>query len=620
MKSLSTLIFLAAFLFCSNLDAQVDRWQMAAEYVMDIDMDVAKHQYKGKQKLTLFNNSPDDLNKVYYHLFFNAFQPGSMMDVRSRTIKDPDSRVADRISKLTKEEIGSIQVTSLTLDGQATKFDHVGTILEVNLPKSIPSGDKAVLEMEWDAQVPVQIRRSGRNNKEDIDYSMAQWFPKMCEYDYQGWHANPYVGREFYGIWADYSVTIHIDKSYVVGGTGVLKNADQVGMGYESGRFAVPAPDGPKQTWQFEAEDVHDFVWSADPDYTHVVHKGKAGPTMHFLYQKNESTEAWSRLPEIMEEAFRFINAKYGAYPYPQYSFLQGGDGGMEYPMATLITGHRSLGSLVGVSVHELMHSWYQMILGTNEALYPWMDEGFTSFTSNEVMNHLARKGLLPGREAVPDPHAGTVKGFARFATSGAEEPLSTHSDHYTTNQAYGVGSYVKGSVFLQQLKYIIGEKAFDQGMLDYFNTWKFKHPNANDFIRVMERASGIELDWYREYMVNTTHTIDYEVGKLTAGEKKTSQVLLNRVGSFPMPVDVEVTLTDDSKTVYNIPLRIMRGAKPQQDPEAAYIVAEDWPWTNPEYTLKLPYKLKKIKAIKIDPRGMISDVDPENNFSKELQ
>ena len=183
----------------------------------------------------------------------------------------------------------------------------------------------------------------------------------------------------------------------------------------------------------------------ADPDYTHTSLERKDGMVMNFYYQENEKTrENWEMLPEIMDEAFEYINKHFGQYPYEQYSFVQGGDGGMEYPMATFITGERSLGSLVGVSVHELMHSWYQMILGTNESLHSWMDEGFTSYASSRVMNHLKEKGLIPGK-VMANPFMGTYMGFANFQKSGFEEPLSTHSDHFERNQAYGVAAYTKG-------------------------------------------------------------------------------------------------------------------------------------------------------------------------------
>jgi hypothetical protein len=160
-----------------------DRWQQRAEYTMDVDFDHTQHQYKGKQKLVYFNNSPDALDKVFFHLYMNAFQPGSCMDVRSRTISDPDPRVTDRIFKLKPNEIGYLKVKNLTLNGVPCQFEHNGTILEVKLPKSIDPLTKVFFECEFEGQVSLQIRRNGRMNREGVDYSMAQWYPKMCEYD-----------------------------------------------------------------------------------------------------------------------------------------------------------------------------------------------------------------------------------------------------------------------------------------------------------------------------------------------------------------------------------------------------------------------------------------------------
>ncbi len=615
MKQISLLLSLLSFPIL--LLAQPDRWQQRAEYKMEIDFNVKKHRYKGKQTLVYFNNSPEALDKVFYHLYFNAFQPGSMMDVRSTTIADPDRRVASRISKLEKDEIGYQEVKSLRHNGKAVSFKTVGTILEVSLNEAIPANSKATFEMEWEAQVPLQIRRSGRDNKEGIDYSMTQWYPKMCEYDYQGWHANPYVGREFHGIWGDFDVRIAIDRDYIIGGTGVLQNANEIGYGYEEKGTKVKRPKSKKLTWHFIGENVHDFAWAADPDYTHRKLQLKDGPLLHFLYQKNEKTEeVWERLPSIMETAFPFMNSKFGVYPYPQYTVIQGGDGGMEYPMATLITGHRNLSSLVGVTVHELFHSWYQMILGTNESLYPWMDEGFTSYGSNETMNYLKSKGLIPGATPTENPHLNSLRGYANFAQSGSEEPLSTHADHFSLNSAYSVASYVKGEVFLYQLSYILGKEAFDQGVLDYFNTWKFKHPNPNDFIRIMEKASGLELDWYKEYMVNTTHTIDYAIESIKEAGSKT-EVTLRKVGKMPMPIDILVTEAGGKKTMYNIPLRMMRGEK-TDGTLGKLEVLEDWPWTHPEYKFELPIEMEKIVKIEIDPNHGMAETDIDNNVYEQ--
>lgn len=609
-KLLSTiLLFSGISLACI---AQSDRWQQKIAYQMNVDFDVKKHQFSGTQTITYHNNSPEVLDRVFYHLYFNAFQPGSMMDVRSQNLPDPDRRVADRISKLSEDQIGYHKVLSLKQNGKPVQYEVVGTILEVNLAEPIQPNSKTTFEMTFESQVPIQIRRSGRDNAEGISYSMAQWYPKMCEYDYQGWHANPYIGREFYGVWGDFDVTIAIDKDYLVAATGYLQNPEEIGYGFEDEGTTVKRK-GKKLKWHFVAPNVHDFLWAADPDYTHDKLEREDGLVLHFFYQKNDNTEdAWGRLPKVMDKAFDYINEHFGKYPYKQYSFIQGGDGGMEYPMATLITGERSFPSLVGVSVHELMHSWYQMILGTNESLYAWMDEGFTSYASGEVSNFLKKEGLLPGRVSA-QPHAGSTIGFANFAKSGIEEPLSTHSDHFQSNSAYGTGSYTKGRLFLSQLGYIIGEKALAKTLLDYFETWKFKHPNSNDFVRIAEKASGLELDWYREYMVNTTHMVDYSVKSVSKSGSGTT-IALSKEGTMPMPLDVLVTYKNGKKELFNIPLRIMRGNKPAEDAELSQKVLEDWPWTHPEYSFNLPVGPNEIEKVEIDPAVRMVDVNRDNN------
>ena len=185
MKKLIAFVFLLSVTSIFAFQNNTSYWQQHADYTMDIDKDVKSFQYKGKQKLVYTNNSPDEITHVYYHLYFNAFQPNSQMDIRSRNIKDPDGRVQDRISKLTPEEIGFIKVNSLKQDGKKLSYEVVGTILEVKLNKPIQSGGKSTFDMVFDAQVPKQVRRSGRDNKEGVALSMTQWYPKMAEYDFE---------------------------------------------------------------------------------------------------------------------------------------------------------------------------------------------------------------------------------------------------------------------------------------------------------------------------------------------------------------------------------------------------------------------------------------------------
>ncbi|MDI1321343.1 MAG: M1 family metallopeptidase [Algoriphagus sp.] len=596
------------FLFLSSqlIFAQTGRFQQAVDYKMDVKMDVQKNQYSGTQVLKYTNNSPDTLERVFYHLYYNAFQPGSMMDVRSRTIADPDKRVAERIFKLKADEIGYIHVSNLKMNGKEVEFKEVETILEVKLSEPILPNSEVTFEMEFDGQVPIQIRRSGRDSQEGVRYSMSQWYPKMANYDEQGWHANPYIAREFYGVWGNFDVKISIDKTYVLGGTGYLQNPNEIGHGYEDAGVKVPAPKGNTLTWHFVAPQVHDFMWGADPNYQHDKIQMENGITVHhFFIPGPETSESWEKLKEYTPKAINFFSEHFGQYPYKQFSVVQGGDGGMEYAMSTFITGERNISSLTGVMIHELAHSWFHGVLGSNESLYPWMDEGFTSYASA-----LARASIF---QNAGNPHSGSYAGYFRLAKSGQEEPMSTHSDHYNTNFAYSSAAYSKGAVFLEQLGYVIGAEPRDRGMLRYFNTWKFKHPNVNDLIRVMEKESDLELDWYKEYFVNTTKTIDYGIKQVKPMGNET-EITLERIGLMPMPVDVVITYEDGTSEQVYLPMVILRGEKANEKGMPERVLTEAWPWTNLTKTFTIEKNINTIKSIEIDPSKRIADLQPGNN------
>lgn len=591
----------------SPLQAQTARWQQKVKYEMDVTMDVVKNQYKGTQKLHYTNNSPDTLQQAFYHLFYNAFQPNSMMDVRSRTIADPDRRVGDRIFNLKPEEIGILKVNALSLNGKAVDFVHEETILEVNLDEPILPGQTVIFDMEFEGQVPLQVRRAGRDNAEGVRYSMAQWYPKMAAYDSRGWHANPYIGREFYGNFGDFDVKITIDKSYTLGGTGYLRNANEIGHGYEDAGVKVPSPKGNTLTWHFYAPGVHDFVWAADPKYTHEKVKMDNGTMVHFLYVKSEKTEEnWSKLKGYTVDAIKYISDNFGEYPYKQFSVIQGGDGGMEYPMATLITGHRNLRSLVGVTVHELIHMWYYGVLGFNEASEPWLDEGFTTWGTDVVMNAVFEKneGFI---------QEGNYRSYFRLAQSGFEEPLTTHADHYNRNSAYGAATYTKGAVFVEQLSYIMGEENFRKGMKRMWNDWKFKHPTGHDVIRIMEKTSGLELDWYYDYFIASTKTIDYGVKSVEA-EGNQTKITLERIGMMPMPLDVVVTYQDGSQESIYLPMVIMRGEKPEEAGQPSRAMTVKWPWTNYTKEVMLSRPIGDVRSVEIDPSMRLADVERANN------
>ncbi len=590
--------FFALLITVASAQNNTSYWQQRVDYKMEIDLDVETHQYKGTQELIYSNNSPDTIYRVFYHLYFNAFQPGSEMDVRSLTIADPDGRVADRISKLSPSEIGYIKPTKLTQDGKTIEYEVVGTVLEVTLNAPIAPNSTTVFKMDWDAQVPLQIRRSGRDNEEGVAYSMAQWYPKLAEYDFEGWHADPYIGREFYGVWGDFDVKITLNENYIIGGTGYLQNADKNGLGEKSKRK--------NRTWHFKAPNVHDFTWVADDEFIHDAYPGPNGVTLNFYYKNNpEIIDNWKEFQPKIAEIMTYFNTHIGNYPYSQYSVIQGGDGGMEYAMCTLITGNRSRNSLIGVTSHEMAHSWFHFLLATNELKHEWMDEGFTSYISGWAMNEIMGKNK-------ENPSESSYYGYKLIATSETEQPLTTHADRYATNWGYGVAAYSKGEVFMAQLGYIIGKENLNKTIKRYYSKWKFKHPTPNDFIRIAEKVSGAELDWYLTDWTQTTNTIDYGIKGVTSEGDKTI-ISLERIGLMPMPIDVNVEYLDGSKANFYIPLQMMRAEKPNPNPNQDWFVLPNWAWANPNYSFEISNG-KKVKKVVLDPSGLMADISLRNN------
>ena len=581
---------------------------------MDVTVNVTTNIIKGKQTITYTNNSPDTLNRIFIHLFWNAFKPNSMMDVNSRItenlilgtdingkpVKDFDTRFIKRIAEMTPSEEGYCHVLKITNNGKSQKTKQHETILEVDLDKPILPKSSTVFNTEFECQVPLLSRRSGRDSKEGVRYSIGQWYPKVVEYDYEGWHADDYISREFYGVWGDYDVDITIDKNYKLGASGVLQNATEIGWGYDKEGTLLKPVQANERTWKFSAKNVHDFVWAADPGYKHFTRQTANGPLLHFIFKDDAATEAQCiKTADSCVMIYPFMAKTFGAYPYPVYSFLQGGGGGTEYPMATLV---KNFG--FETAVHEWCHSWYQMMLGTNENLYAWMDEGFADYAEARVLAWLRKKDFFEG--------ASEYDRYFNLARSKFDEPMSTHANWFSTNLAYNTNSYYKGAVFLRQMGYIVGENNMDKILLEYYRQWRFKHPNPNDFIRVAEKVSNMQLQWYKEYMLNTLKTVDYGIDSLWE-ENGISKIRLKRIGEMPMPIDLELRYKDGTKEIHYVPLNLLFGEKPVEN-TTTRIVHEEWRWTHPTYIVEFKRKLTDIKEVEIDPTHRLADIEPRNN------
>ena len=582
-------------------------WQQEVKYKMNIEFESSAHQFTGDQQLVYINHSPDTIRKVYYHLYYNAFRPGSMMDERSRDLPDPDKRVGSRIEALKADEQGYQRIKRLNQNGRALAFEIEQTVLRAELAEALAPGDSTLLELQFEAQVPVQIRRTGRNNAEGIDYTMTQWYPKLAAYDNDGWHPDFYVAREFFADFGSFEVNISIDADMVLASTGTLTNEEEIwkkGKEKEGNQYwELKKTKQDKRVWKFKAEQVHDFAWSADPEYLRIRQQVSDKLELNHYFLKKYS-KTWSRLPKYTAQFFGLMNKQFGKYPYPQFSVIQGGDGGMEYPMCTMLKGTGNIKGLVGVMVHESAHNWYYAVLASNESRYPWMDEGFTTFAEEEILKKMSGDSTV-------NMHIQAYANYLFLVEQGEIEPLSTPADHFERNRTYSISAYSRGDLFLNQLRYIIGDEDFNEAMLAYYDLWKLKHPDPWDFIRVMEHVSGLELDWYVEHWVYTTKTIDYGITELRPEGRMSTIIVLEKHGEMPMPVELKVTFTTGNSQTYFIPTSSMFGSRNDDDVTR---VPKPWPWTHRRYELQVNFPMSQIAKIQIDPNKFSCDVNLSNN------
>ena len=600
-------------LFFGLLSAQKNAYyQQYAKYKMDIEVDAKNFTYTGNQTLTYSNNSPDELNVVYYHLYWNAFKAGSMMDQRvTNQGKNGDSRLQSNgistLSSIPKNEEGAQNIHWIKQNGKDLKFEIQETVMKVYLNSPIKPNSKTTFTMEWDAVIPMQIRRAGRNNREGIDMTVTQWYPKIAEYDYDGWATFDYIGREFHAPFSDYEVNIKIDKDYVIGAGGTLENPLDV-KGYDS-KATIKTDKNNKATWKWTAKNMLDFAWAADRDYTVESFVILDGPKVNFVYQKSEKTKYWDQAKPYVTKFFHIMNATYGRYVYPSYSFIQAGDGGMEYGMCTMMLGEaKTLDGLVGLMVHEGGHSWNQQMMAYNESVRPWMDEGFTNYYDDSIMYQ-----LFPPKKAQANPFIESLDRYRNFVKKGIEEPAVWLGDHHDNGTAYSFATYVKGELFLVQLGYIMGEQNLALVMKEFYNEWHLKHPTDRDFMHIAQKVSGMDLKWFLNYWINTTKTIDYGIKNVKYGEVFTTITLENK-GTVPMPIDFSILTTDKKVVNYQIPLNMTHTWK-TKDIYGDFTTMAYWPWTQKEYTFTIPYNKSQISALGIDFSQRLADVNLEDNL-----
>ncbi|HYM20723.1 MAG TPA: M1 family aminopeptidase [Candidatus Kapabacteria bacterium] len=606
-----------------------DYWQQHVSYMISGTLIDSIHSFDGKLSVVYTNNSPDTLHEVYFHLYANAFRPKSMMYERGKALRDLG--LVQKMDHYKPSDWGGYIVKQVLTGNSDARFEITGTIMKVVLDHPLPPKHEVEISMPFLEQIPLLTRRSGWMNNDGIKYSMSQWYPKVCEYDREGWHHQEYVAREFYGVWGDFDVTMTVPSKFCVGATGQCQNPEEVGWGYDQIAKGVKKgkayPDSVAKTqqssmltWHFKASNVHDFAWVAH-EYIHEWDTWNDTVTVHCLYKESEDKD-WA---EAMKNTFFMLDhhsKKVGWYQYRNFTNTHAGDGGMEYPQL-IMDGSAS----AGLIMHEGGHQWFYGMLGNNETRYAFLDEGFTEFIEMTGMEAYHGRAGDDGVDKRPwlsrmliplsDTRRGYYSPYLDLATEGYEEPLTIPHDWFRENVNAGQ-VYFKTLAGLAQLEYVLGDSIFWAGMKEYFRRWHFKHPTLLDFRRTMQDVSGADLDYYFDEWFASTRTIDYAACGVSSDEQsdgtyKTTVKLRNKdVGVAP--VDLTVHYNDGTTGIATIPLSVNQGTS-YKKPEAGRIFFPDWDWVSPWYKGSIVTP-KKVSWYEIDTSMRLMDLDRRNNSS----
>ncbi|MBI4541676.1 MAG: M1 family metallopeptidase [Gemmatimonadetes bacterium] len=599
-----------------------DYWQQKVDYTIRVSLDPASHRVAGDETIRYANNSPDTLRYLWLQLDQNLFRA----DSRGGHLFPSDARFSGNgfAGGFTVSEVVALRPAARSGSPSAAvrrvplETAVSGTLMRVDLDQPLPPRTSLEFALDFSFAVPERgADRMGRERFGDVWlYELAQWYPRVAVYDdVRGWNTEPYLGQgEFYLEYGDFDYAITVPRSFIVAGTGTLENRAEVLTPEQVRRLdlalrsdttvpivsnrevgtaaARPAGASPTLTWRFRARNVRDVAWAAAPNFI-----WDASGWNHILMQSFYPPVAdsiWRRSTEIVRFAIRHYSEKWFGYPYPTAINVNGPAGGMEYPMIVFCRNRSSLAGLFGVTSHELGHQWYPMIVGSNERLYPWQDEGFDTFIN-----------IFAGRAHSGDPAwsrgRGEAQQWAQFVRAGLDRPMMLPADRLPS-PLLGEVAYNKPATGLYLLRHAILDDStrFDFAFREYTRRWAFKHPTPADFFRTMEDALGEDLSWFWRGWFYRTDRVDLAVDSAAAADSagvRITRIFLSSPGTLPMPVDLRLTYADGTADRMRLPVEIWHLGN-------RYVVVR-----------RLP---KPLMQVEIDPGLLLPDVNRQNNTWRE--
>ena len=546
-------------------------WQQWSEYRLSGELNPVSKRLTGQGTITYHNHSPNTLPVVYVHLLHNLFAPGARHN----------TDVPWSVEGVELDRVAAQGTDLKPGDGEGPGYRVDGTIMAIRLPKALEPGGKVELAFNWRLRVPPD--GAPRGGQDGEVWFISYWYPQMAVYDdVNGWQIDQYLGNaEFYLGYGDYEVALTVPEGWLVTGTGDLVNQGEVLSARTRarldsasataqvvrvvreedrgpGKATAPGRDG-KLTWRFRARNVRDFAWGASAKYLwdavpavtgDVDGDGRPDSSMvQAFYRPEQRSSHWDETARYGKHSVEFLSRYLWPYPYPHMTMVDGPTscGGMEYPMMTCIGGTWDTLGMYEVTVHEIGHMWFPMLVGSDEKRYAWMDEGITQFNQSQAMPDFF-KGF--------DDEARNREPYVSLAEIGGEIELMRHGDRYPGYNAYGTATYYKMATVMVALRGVLGEETFDRALKEYGRRWQYKHPLPQDLFNTFEDVSGQDLSWFWRTWFYETWRLDQAIDTVVTGGDSVEVVVSNR-GRAPMPVHLVVTRTGGEADTVTVPARV---------------------------------------------------------------
>ena len=594
-------------------------WQNSADYVLNATLNDGKNEISGSAEITYTNNSFDDLGFLWLQLDQNLFKKdsrGNAVVPTSGSRNGAHGQDFDGGYTIKSIEIISANGKNLKMNPKYTISD---TRMQIDLPQELKAKGgvvKFIINYSFVSPNYGSDRMGVEGTKNGKIFTMAQWYPRMCVYDdIMGWNTLPYLGAgEFFLEYGNITANLTVPANQYVVASGELLNAREVYTSEQNKKWdaarnsdktviirsaaeanAAEKTSSATKTWKFKIENTRDFAWASSSAFILDAAKinlpsGKKSLAISAYPVESDGNEAWGRSTEYTKASIENYSKRWYEYTYPNAVNVAGNEGGMEYPGIVFCSMDSKGEDLWGVTDHEFGHNWFPMIVGSNERMFAWMDEGFNTF-----INDISTKEFNKGEYYSPK----TLQMMSFAFNSDQMEPVVTAPDNLKERNLGFLGYYKPGAGLQMLRENILGEERFDKAFREYIKRWAFKHPTPDDFFRTMENVSGEELNYFwRGWFMNkwkidqAVKNVTYKNGDFTKG----AIIKLENVGQLPMPVNMDIKFKDGTVQNVHLPVEIWK--------------------RNSEWSFAVP-TTKEIVSIQLDPKGTLPDANVSDNTFK---